>query len=103
MFIKLANQRGIAECLASLAGLWSERDSSLPAVELLSAAHEQLNATGAAWWPADRAEVEKLLQTQQQRVEPTQFAQAWAKGKNLDLQGAIKLAYSSLKPKEVEQ
>lgn len=92
MFIKLGNQRGMAECLASLAGLWSERGQTLPAVKLLSAAQALLDATGATWWPADRVEVERNLENLQLSLEPTQFEAAWETGKKMNLEAALTYA-----------
>jgi predicted ATPase/Tfp pilus assembly protein PilF len=93
MFIKLGNQRGIAECLASLAGLWSERGQTLPAVRMLGAAQALLDATGATWWPADRVEVEKNLQNLRMSSEPTQLEAAWETGKKMNLEAALTYAH----------
>ncbi len=89
MFIKLGNQRGMAECLASIAGLWSERELALPAVKLLSAAQVLLDETGAAWWPADRVEVNKTVRNLQQSLEAAQFEDAWEAGKSMSREEAI--------------
>ncbi len=92
MFIKLGNQRGMAECLASIAGLWCDQGQILPAVKLLSAAQILLAATGASWWPADRVEVERNLDKLQRSMETDQFAEAWQSGKMMDLKSAIAYA-----------
>jgi predicted ATPase/Tfp pilus assembly protein PilF len=91
MFIKLGNQRGMAECLSSLAGLWSERSQMLPATKLLGAAQALLDATGATWWPADRVEVERILENLQLSLEHDQFEAAWEEGKKMNLEAAINL------------
>ncbi len=91
MFVKLGNQRGIAESLASLAAIWSDRGQLLPAAKLLGAAQALLDATGATWWPADRGEVEANLENLQKNIEPAQFKAAWQAGSMLNLDAAINL------------
>jgi predicted ATPase/Tfp pilus assembly protein PilF len=92
MFIKLGNQRGIAECLASLSGLWSERGQMPQAATLLSASQALLCATGASWWPADRVEVDRNLEFIQTNLDPALFTIAWKAGENLDLNAALAYA-----------
>jgi len=89
MFSKLGNQRGMAECLASIAGLWSERGQILSAAKLLGAAQALLDATGAKWWPADRVEVEKNLKHLRLSLEAPQFEAAWEAGKKMNLETAL--------------
>lgn len=91
MFIKLGNQRGMAECLASLAGLWSESGRVLPAAKLLGAAQALLDETGANWWPADRVEVESSLEQLRKHLKPAQFEEAWEVGKKMSLESAINM------------
>jgi predicted ATPase/Tfp pilus assembly protein PilF len=92
MFIKLGNQRGIAECLASIAGLWAEKRKIIPATKLLSAAQALLDDTGAHWWPADRVEVEQNLKKLQESMNPAQFKAAWEQGRKMKLEAAIAFA-----------
>ncbi len=92
MFIKLGNQRGMAECLASIARLWSTQGKFEPAVQLLSAAQALMEETGAAWWPADRVEVEMELEVLRQNVETIQFNAVWETGRKMSLQAAISFA-----------
>ena len=89
MFIKLGNQRGIAECLASIAGLWSDRGQNHRAAKLLGAAQTILDETGASWWPADRVDVERNLEKVRQSLMQTQFSTAWETGTKMDLSAAI--------------
>ncbi len=95
MFIKLGNQRGMAECLASIARLWSTQGKFEPAVKLLSAAQALLAATGAAWWPADRVEVERDLGILRQSMVTAQFDTAWEAGRKMSLAAAISFAQRS--------
>jgi predicted ATPase len=92
MFIKLGNQRGIAECLASIAGLWADQGGTTDAIELLSAAQTLLDETGAAWWPADRGEVDMNLEYLKRNVEPERFETAWERGERMSLTNAIRFA-----------
>jgi tetratricopeptide (TPR) repeat protein len=89
MFIKLGNQRGIAECLASMAGEWAKRGRKLEAVTLLGAAQALLDATGASWWPADRGEVEGNLESLRGVIERAQFDTAWQAGGQMSLKSAL--------------
>src|SRR4029079_5087026 len=54
MFRRLGNRRGIAECLAGLAGLKARQGETHWGATMLAAAESVLQATGGAWWPADR-------------------------------------------------
>jgi hypothetical protein len=92
MLIKLGNQRGIAECLASIAGIWITRGQTLAAAKLLGAAQALLEATGAAWWPADRGEVEKNIAALKMKADVSQINDAWESGRKLDLKAALAYA-----------
>jgi predicted ATPase/tetratricopeptide (TPR) repeat protein len=92
MFIKLGNQRGMAECLASLAGLWTEQGQFERAAKMLGAAQALLEQTGAEWWPADRGEVERNLETVEQSLLQAQFDSAWESGTKMNLGAAIAYA-----------
>jgi predicted ATPase len=89
MFRRLGNKRGIAECLAGLAGLQAQAGQPQPAAQLLSAADALLNATGAAWWPADRGEIERNRATIQSALDEHTFASAWAAGQAMTLEQAV--------------
>jgi len=91
MFRRLGNQRGIAECLAGLGGLSSAQSRPLQGVKLLSKAHALMEVAGAAWWPADRTEIERTLQTTRANLDEATFEDAWAAGKGMTLEGAIDL------------
>ncbi len=89
LFRKLGNQRGIAECLAGLAGLAAEQGHGRWAACLLGAAEALLGASGAAWWPADRVEYERNLATIRAALTEKAFAAAWAEGQAMTLKQAI--------------
>ncbi|MEJ2559070.1 MAG: tetratricopeptide repeat protein, partial [Anaerolineae bacterium] len=93
LFRKLGNKRGIAECLAGLAGLAVEQGRPQAAARLLGAAQATLNASGAAWWPADRVEVERNLAAIRAAMGEDAFTAVWEAGAVMTLEGAI--AYAS--------
>ena len=90
-FRELGNHRGIAECLAGLAGLAAEQGKHAWAAPLLSAAESQLNAFGGAWWPADRVEIERARERMQSELED-QFDRLWTQGETMSVEEAIAYA-----------
>jgi predicted ATPase len=89
MFRTLGNRRGIAECLAGLAVLWAGRGASRRAARMLGAAQGLLDAAGAAWWPADRVEIERSLAALRSELDEETFAAAWDAGQAMTLEQAI--------------
>jgi len=92
MFQRVGNQRGIAECLAGLAGLFAEVGSLEKAAQLLSAASAIQDESGAAWWPADRVEVERNLALIKAALDEPAFEAAWTAGKGMTIDQAITFA-----------
>ena len=91
-FQELGNRRGIAECLAGLAGLAAEQGQVEWAVPLLSAAEALLTGRGATWWPADRVEIERALNTMQSSLAESKFEQLWQNGRSMKMEQAIRYA-----------
>jgi non-specific serine/threonine protein kinase len=91
-FRELGNQRGMAECLAALAGLAAEQGQHQWAAPLLSAAERQLKAFGGAWWPADRVEIERARERMRGALGE-EFETLWAQGQAMGVEEAI--AYAS--------
>jgi tetratricopeptide (TPR) repeat protein len=91
-FRKLGNQRGIAECLAGLAGLAVEQGKHAWAAPLLAAAESQLKDIGGNWWPADRVEIERA-QEGMMKTLGDEFEKLWEQGQAMDIEEA--LAYVS--------
>jgi predicted ATPase len=91
-FRKLGNQRGMAECLAGLAGLAVEQGRHAWAAPLLAAAESQLKAIGGAWWPADRVEIERAREGMKSALGDD-FEKFWEQGQAMGLEEA--LAYVS--------
>jgi tetratricopeptide (TPR) repeat protein len=89
MFRRLGNRRGIAECLAGLAGLTARQGQTERGTILLGAAESILRATGGAWWPADRLEVEQNRGIMQYTLNPDEFSKAWQTGALMNLDQAI--------------
>jgi predicted ATPase len=89
MFRQLGNRRGIAECLAGLAGLRARQGQAGWGAKMLGAADTLLRATGGAWWPADRLEVERNQEIMRSALGEDEFAAAWNEGKSMTLEQAI--------------
>jgi predicted ATPase/Tfp pilus assembly protein PilF len=92
MFKKLSNQRGMSECLASLARVWMARERIYNATTLISAAKALLSETGGVWWPADRVEVERALQVLEESLGEEEYTEAWEKGQRMTLDEAMDYA-----------
>jgi hypothetical protein len=92
MFRRLGNRRGIAECLAGLAGLKARQGQIEWGTILLSAAESVLKFTGGAWWPADRLEVERNREMVRFAQSAEEFARAWETGESMNMDQAIAFA-----------
>jgi len=92
MFRRLGNRRGIAECLAGLAGLKARQGQIEWGTILLSAAESILKATGGAWWPADRIEVEQNRAIMKFSLKPDEFTKVWKTGGEMNMDQAITFA-----------
>ncbi|MEZ4518550.1 MAG: hypothetical protein R3C44_17590 [Chloroflexota bacterium] len=82
----------MAECLAALAALGPETGQEDVATRLLAAAETQLTSSGAAWWPADRVEIEHTLTRLRESLGDDRFTTLWAQGATLTLPEAMQLA-----------
>ncbi len=92
-FRRLGNKRGMAECLAGLAAVAAAGGSRLAwAAELLGAADGQMASSGAAWWPADRTEVERTRSHLRDALGEAEFDRLVAQGEQLSLGSALNLA-----------
>jgi predicted ATPase/Tfp pilus assembly protein PilF len=91
MFRKLNNQRGMSECLAALASLWTDRGQLKRATKLLSVAESHLTATGATWWPSDRVEFEMNLKVLRSNLGEEEFEKVWNSGQMMKLDEAFAL------------
>ena len=89
MFRKLGNKRGIAECIAGLASLRAKQGKFPAGTRMLGAAEALLGASGAAWWPADRVEIDKTKASLQASLSEDDFLAAWTDGQSMTLDQAI--------------
>jgi hypothetical protein len=96
MFRRLGNRRGIAECLAGLAGLKAQQGHIEWGAILLSAAESILKITGGAWWPADRVEVERNLEMLRSALTTDEFANAQKTGAAMNIDQAIAFVSNEL-------
>ena len=94
MFRRLGNRRGISECLAGLAGLKAQQGQTVWGATLLSAAESLLKATGNAWWPADRVEVDRNREMMQSALGTDEFAKARRAGDAMNIDQAIAFSTS---------
>ncbi|HTP08296.1 MAG TPA: tetratricopeptide repeat protein [Anaerolineae bacterium] len=92
MFRQLGNRRGMAECMAGLAGLKARQGNAEPGAVMLSAAESALKATGGAWWPADRVEVEANQAIIRSALSEDQLVIAQTKGTAMTLEQALTFA-----------
>jgi len=89
LFRKLGNQRGIAECLAALARQSAALKNPHSAAQLLGKAESLLEASGAAWWPADRGEIQHSLETLQSSLGDEEFTSEFTRGRSLTVDQAL--------------
>lgn len=96
MFRRLGNRRGIAECLAGLAGLKAQQGQIEWGAIVLSAAEAILKITGGAWWPADRVEVERNREMMMSVLSPEDYARAQKTGAGMNIDQAIAFVSNEL-------
>jgi hypothetical protein len=56
---------------------------------MLGAAETLLGASGAAWWPADRVEIEKTREILRSALREDELATSWERGEKMTLDQAI--------------
>jgi tetratricopeptide (TPR) repeat protein len=89
-FVSLGNKRGIVECLAGLAGVAARRGHPEWAARLLGACEHLLTSFGAAWWPADRVEIDRSLALVEEQLADRDRLQALLdEGRGFTLQAAL--------------
>jgi tetratricopeptide (TPR) repeat protein len=92
IFRRLGNRRGIAECLAGLAGLKARQGEAQWGATLLSAAESLIQSTGGAWWPADRVEVEANQAIMRSALSEPELTAAQNEGQAMTLEEALTFA-----------
>ena len=96
MFRRLGNRRGMAECMAGLAGLKARQGKAEWGAVMLSAAESVLKVTGGAWWPADRVEVEANQKFIRSALGAAELSAAQKKGRAMTLEQALAFASETL-------
>ena len=92
IFRRLGNRRGMAECMAGLAGLKARQGETQWGATLLSAAESLLLSTNGAWWPADHVEVEANQEVIRSALSESEVIAAQKKGKAMTLEQALAFA-----------
>jgi predicted ATPase len=92
MFRQLGNRRGMAECMAGLAGLKARQGQVEWGAVMLNAAESVLKTAGGAWWPADRVEVERSQEMIRSAMGAEVYAAAQKKGAAMTLEQALAFA-----------
>jgi non-specific serine/threonine protein kinase len=93
LFQERGSRRGVAECLAGLAGLLGQPGQQVSeawrAARLLGAVQAQFESIGAAVWPADRREHARTMETLRAFLGQEALAAALAEGRGLTSEEAI--------------
>jgi hypothetical protein len=92
MFRRLGNRRGMAECMAGLAGLKARQGNAEWGAVMLNAAEAALKVTGGAWWPADRVEVEANQEIISSALSEAELNEAQKTGRAMTLEQALAFA-----------
>ena len=98
---QLVYKLGIAEHLAGLGGVAAAEGRYARAARLLGAAKDLLNLLGALLEPPDQAEFERSVTTARAGMGDAAFSEAWAEGRAMALDQAIRYALSTGAPDSV--
>jgi non-specific serine/threonine protein kinase len=88
---QLLDRRGIAECLAVIAGLTVARGRFEQAAILFGASDATFAAARATPWPANRAENDRYRSLARSRLGERAFAAAYAEGQAIPTERAVSL------------
>jgi predicted ATPase/class 3 adenylate cyclase len=89
---EIGNRLGLAEGLTDVGLLAVAANQPARAARLLGAAEAQLEAFGAALTPVDRADKDRAIQKVQAALDEKVFAAAWAEGRAMSLEQAVRVA-----------
>jgi DNA-binding CsgD family transcriptional regulator len=98
LFQGQGDRRGIAECLAGLAGLAGALKQPERGARLLGAAEALFEAAGATVWPASAADYARSLAFVRGQLDEPAFATAWAAGRSLSPEQATAEALAVASP-----
>jgi len=89
---ELGNKHGVAECLAGLAGVAGLVQQPMRAARLFGASAALRQAIGGTMWAAALADYERNLSIARAELDEQSWQQAWAEGKEMDIDRAIEYA-----------
>jgi hypothetical protein len=89
---QLLDQRGVAECLAGIAGVAVARSHDDRAALLFGASDAAFAAGRATPWPTNRADNERSRVTARSRLGVEKFGLSYAEGQVMALERAVALA-----------
>jgi hypothetical protein len=92
LFQRLGDKAGIAACLEGVAEVETAMERPGRAVRLCGAARALREATGALLPLHGAAECERQMAALQERLGDDAFAAAWAEGRAMSLEEAVRLA-----------
>ena len=85
----MGNARRLALGLAAVAADQGEDEWAVP---LLASAQGLLTSFGAAWWPADRVEVDRVRSNLRYKLGDERFQELWDQGEGMSMEQAIEHA-----------
>jgi predicted ATPase/class 3 adenylate cyclase len=89
---EIENKQGLAECLSGFASLAAAQDDAHKAARLFGATEALRQSSGAYMWPAERVEWERNLAGAKAQLDEAAWERAWAEGKDMAVEKAIKYA-----------
>jgi len=95
---ELGDKQGIAESLEALAGLAAAQEQYERAARLFGAVEALREAIGALLPPADRPDYDRSVEATRAGLGEEGFASAWAEGRSIPLDGAIREARMDERP-----
>ncbi len=92
LFRELEEQTGIALCLEAIAAAACTRHEDARATRLLAAAETLRDVIGAPLSPVDQSDRDSILSEVRRRLQPEEFAAAWAVGQTVPLEATLTYA-----------
>jgi predicted ATPase/DNA-binding CsgD family transcriptional regulator len=84
--------RDLASFVVTYAGSTAALGQLLPAARLLGASEVALERMGAFYQPADKPEMERIVEEVRVQLDDTSFNTAWAEGREMSLEEAVRYA-----------
>ena len=89
---ELEEEEGIAYCLEGLAGVAGARGQAEHGAQLLGAAESLRERSGYPLPPAERERYQGYVTRARMQMDESLFVEAWARGRSLTREGAIRYA-----------